>query len=77
MNVSMRSDSLSVVVCSSTSILGDLKSVIELVAIDSTHPNWASSWSIIFSAEVIKKGIFKYSSFYRVKNQVLGQRYIF
>ena len=77
MNVSMRSDSFSLVVNSSTSILGDLKSLIELVAIDSTHPNWASSWSIIFSAEVIKRRIFKHTSFYRVKNQVLEHRYIF
>ena len=53
--MSIRLDVFTSFLSSTTLSLGDLKSLIELVAIDSTHPNWASSWSFICCAEVIKK----------------------
>ena len=55
MKMLIKSKLLGSVVTSFATTLGDLKSLIEFVAIDSTHPNCASSWSNSFGAEVIRE----------------------
>ena len=47
MNFSMRSNTFSLVAYSSISIFGDLKTPIELVAMNSTHQNGAISGSML------------------------------
>ena len=56
--MSIRSVFFSSVVWFTTVDLGNLKLLIELVAIDCTHPNCASSWSITICTEFITEEIF-------------------